>query len=75
MTTISFSHKTNGLRRFLVGTALFGAVVTVGFGGMLTIDRIDRQLAFLERQLAFSTCAECSQGAGSGDDMAAILRE
>jgi hypothetical protein len=71
MTTIT--DKTNGLRRFLVRTTLFGAVVTVSFVGMLTIDRTDRQLAF-------STCAECSQGAGSGDrgsgdDMAAILRE
>jgi hypothetical protein len=51
-------------------TALFGAVVTVGFVGMVTTDR----------QLASSTCAECSQGAGSGDrgsgdDIAAILRE
>jgi hypothetical protein len=62
MTTISLSDN------FLISTTLFGAVVTVGLVGMLTIDRIDRQLTF-------STCAECSQGAGSGDDMAAILRE
>ena len=70
MTTFSLSDKTAGLRRFLVHTALFGAVVIVGFVGMLTTDR----------QLASSTRAECSQGAGSGDkgssdDMAAILRE
>jgi hypothetical protein len=60
------ADKIAGLRRFLVHAALFLAVVTVGFAGLLTIDR----------QLASSTCdAECSQGAGSGDDMAAILRE
>ena len=67
MTTISLSHKTVGLRRFIVFSAVFGAIVTVGFAGMLTTDRL----------VASLTCAECSQGAGSGsgDDMAAILRE
>jgi hypothetical protein len=65
MTMISLSDKIAGLRRFLVPAALFGAVLTVGFAGLLTIDR----------QLASSICAEWSQGAGSGDDMAAILRE
>jgi hypothetical protein len=64
MTTIT--DKTNSLRRFLVRATLLGAVVTVGFVGMLTMDRIGRQLPL-------STCAECSLGAG--DDMAAILRE
>ena len=65
MTMISLFDKIASLRRFLVHAALFAAVVTVGFSGLLTIDR----------QLASSICAVCSQGAGSGDDMAAILRE
>jgi hypothetical protein len=65
MTMISLSDKIASLRRLLVHAVLFGAVVTIGFSGLLTIDR----------QLVSSTCAECSQGAGSGDDTAAILRE
>jgi hypothetical protein len=74
MTMISLSDKIAGLRHFLVHAAIFGAVVTVGFSGLLTIDR----------QLASSTCAECSAlspqlvdqtAFAYGDDMAAILRE
>ena len=73
MTMISLSDKIASLRRFLVHAALFGAVATVGFSGLLTIDR----------QLASSTCAECSLSPqlvdqtafAYGDDMAAILRE
>ena len=38
MSTLSLYRKTAGLRRVLLHAALFGAVTTVGFVGMLTID-------------------------------------
>jgi hypothetical protein len=59
MTTIRFSGKTAGLRRVLLHAALFAAVTTVGFAGMLTIDRQEG----LSTQ-TYSTYAECSHGAG-----------
>jgi hypothetical protein len=42
MNTLSLYGKTAGVRRLLLQAALFGAVTTVGFVGMLTIDRAER---------------------------------
>ena len=42
MSILSLYGKTAGLRRVLLHGALFGAVTTVGFVGMLTIDRAER---------------------------------
>jgi len=58
MSTLSLYGKTVGLRRALLHAALFGAVTTVGFVGMLTIDRAERMST-----MDYSTCGgECSHG-------------
>jgi hypothetical protein len=44
MSTLSLYGKTAGLRRVLLQAALFGAVTTVGFVGMLTVDRAERMV-------------------------------
>jgi hypothetical protein len=63
MSTLASYGKTAGLRRVLLHAALFGAVTTVGFVGMLTIDRAERMST-----IAYSTCGgECSNGPGQAD--------
>ena len=63
MSTLSLYRKTAGLRRVLLHAALFGAVATVGFVGMLTIERAERMST-----IAYSTCGgECSNGPGQAD--------
>ena len=63
MSTLSLYRKTAGLRRVLLHAALFGAVTTVGFVGMLTIDRAERMST-----IAYSTCGgECPNGPGRAD--------
>jgi hypothetical protein len=58
MSTLSLYGKTVGLRRALLHAALFGAVTTAGFVGMLTIDRAERMST-----MDYSTCGgECSHG-------------
>jgi hypothetical protein len=60
MSTLSLYRKTAGLRRVLLHAALFGAVTTVGFVGMLTIERMST--------IAYSTCGgECSNGPGQAN--------
>jgi hypothetical protein len=54
MSTLSLYAKTAGLRRVLLHVAVFGAVTTVGFVGIMTIDRPERMAT-----LTYS-CAECS---------------
>jgi hypothetical protein len=73
MTMISLSDKIAGLRGFLVHAALFGAVVTVGFAGLLTIDRQLTCAGLMASATPVFTGTSCSQGAWSGDDT--ILRE
>ena len=63
MSILGLYGKTAGLRRVLLHGALFGAVTTVGFVGMLTIDRAERMST-----IAYSTCGgECSSGPGQAD--------
>jgi hypothetical protein len=63
MRALNLYGKTAGLRRVLLHAALFGAVTTVGFLGMLTIDRAERMST-----IAYSTCGgECSNGPGQAD--------
>ena len=63
MRILSLYGKTAGIRRVLLQAALFGAVTTIGFVGMLTIDRAERMST-----MAYSTCGgECSNGPGQAD--------
>ena len=63
MSILSLYGKTAGIRRVLLQAALFGAVTTIGFVGMLTIDRVERMST-----MAYSTCGgECSNGPGQAD--------
>ena len=63
MSPLSLYGKTAGFRRVLLHAALFGAVTTVGFVGMLTIDRAERMST-----IVYSTCGgECSNGPGQAD--------
>ena len=69
MSTLSLYGKAAGLRRVLLHAALFGAVTTAAFVGMLTIDRPERMST-----IAYSTCGgECSNGAGQGNLSAVSL--
>jgi hypothetical protein len=68
MSTLSLYGKTAGLRRVLLHAALFGAVTTVGFVGMLTIDRPERMST-----IAYSTCGgECSHGPQGQAELSAV---
>jgi hypothetical protein len=63
MSTLSLYGKTAGVRRLLLHAALFGAVTTVGFVGMMTIDRLERMST-----IAYSRCGgECSDGPGQAE--------
>ena len=59
MSTLSLYGKTAGLRRVLLQAALFGAVTTVGFVGMLTVDRAERMV------MIDTECAGCSNALGT----------
>ena len=63
MRTVSLYGRTAGPRRVLLQAGLFGAVTTVGFIGMLTIDWAERMST-----IAYTTCGgECSNGPGQAD--------
>jgi hypothetical protein len=63
MSALSLYGKTAGLSRALLQAALFVAVTTAGFVGMLTIDRAERMST-----IAYSTCdGGCSNGPGQAD--------
>jgi hypothetical protein len=63
MSTLSLYGKTAGLRRVFLHSALLAAVTTVGFIGMMTIDRTERMST-----IAYSRCGgECSGGPGQAE--------
>jgi hypothetical protein len=63
MSILSLYGNTAGLRRVFLHAALFGAVTTVSFVGMLTIDRAERMST-----VAYSACGVgCPNGPGQAD--------